>query len=380
MQKYAFKKEEMTKYSKVMGISYLQRVVYLFILEANFEEVNYQKELLIVPKYSIYMHQYSTRPVQMLKLFLDIGYFIQHYVPKDIGSEMRPYRPALETPFKNQVGLIDELTTDRKIKPHKRMKQYKQVVGVVNNSEDIYIVRTTSVIKDVNNEERNIIMRLVNRKEYCLYLPQVLNIYSNSVEFEKLQSINEDDCNESYLLKLASDISIAMGFLHANKIVHRDIKPSNIMKRSFNNASNISCFVLIDFGVSFEIEEDEKGYYYEVRENETVLANENVGTLLFKSPEVSQELNYNEKVDIYSLGASLLYLKNRTVFTAVFENAMDEENINLHLIMKTIKWDITEFGVMVLKMVDSDPQNRPSAKDLESFFTDLYTKNNSGEN
>ena len=68
------------------------------------------------------------------------------------------------------------------------------------------------------------------------------------------------------------------------------------------------------------------------------------------------------------------------VFTAVFENAMDEENINLHLIMKTIKWDITEFGVMVLKMVDSDPQNRPSAKDLESFFTDLYSKNNSGEN
>ena len=64
---------------------------------------------------------------------------------------------------------------------------------------------------------------------------------------------------ETHDISYAEAISFYMEFLktieccHNNGIIHRDIKPDNIMLKQ----GNLDDFVLIDFGLSFNLEDDD---------------------------------------------------------------------------------------------------------------------------
>eukprot|EP00347_Sterkiella_histriomuscorum_P009565 403340719 len=84
--------------------------------------------------------------------------------------------------------------------------------------------------------------------------------------------------------------SYALNYLHNNphlKILHRDIKPLNILVFKNNHIK------LADFGESiFLKEKDQK-------------INKSVGTLAYQAPEMNKQQEYDESVDIFSLGVTL---------------------------------------------------------------------------
>eukprot|EP00347_Sterkiella_histriomuscorum_P023042 403336177 len=88
--------------------------------------------------------------------------------------------------------------------------------------------------------------------------------------------------------------SYALNYLHNNphlKIIHRDIKPLNILVFKNNHIK------LADFGESIIFKDKDQKI------------NKSVGTLAFQAPEMSNYQEYDESVDVFSLGTNQLFLK-----------------------------------------------------------------------
>lgn len=78
--------------------------------------------------------------------------------------------------------------------------------------------------------------------------------------------------------------------MHANRIMHRDLKPENIMYSPKDKVLKI-----IDFGSGVKFNSND------------IKPRKRVGTSYYIAPEVLTR-NYNEKCDIWSLGAILYVL------------------------------------------------------------------------
>jgi serine/threonine protein kinase len=91
-------------------------------------------------------------------------------------------------------------------------------------------------------------------------------------------------------LRIASDIASAMSYLHKKRCIHRDLKSSNIAFDENDNAK------LFDFGLARELPP-------KININvadETYKLTAMIGSPRYMSPEVANQLRYNEKCDVYS--------------------------------------------------------------------------------
>lgn len=98
--------------------------------------------------------------------------------------------------------------------------------------------------------------------------------------------------SEEKIKNLMNQMASAIYYLHYFGIVHRDLKPENTM---MSDRSEIPDIKLVDFGLSKILGVTEK-------------SNEAYGTLSYAAPEVILKNDYNNKVDIWSLGIILFFL------------------------------------------------------------------------
>ena len=89
----------------------------------------------------------------------------------------------------------------------------------------------------------------------------------------------------------------ALKYLHSltPKVIHRDIKPSNVLIKYYNDHAQIK---LCEFGFSKILEKESSN-------------TSGVGSTGYRAPEILTN-NYNEKVDIFSLGNVILELFDNT--------------------------------------------------------------------
>ena len=105
--------------------------------------------------------------------------------------------------------------------------------------------------------------------------------------------------SESQVLQIFVQISLAMKHVHDRKILHRDLKSQNI----FMTSSGV--VKLGDFGIA------------KILRNTGELASTQIGTPYFMSPEILQNVRYNNKSDIWSLGCVLFELMCLKVYVGV---------------------------------------------------------------
>eukprot|EP01123_Difflugia_compressa_P001326 TRINITY_DN11512_c0_g1_i1.p1 TRINITY_DN11512_c0_g1~~TRINITY_DN11512_c0_g1_i1.p1 ORF type:complete len:242 (+),score=35.53 TRINITY_DN11512_c0_g1_i1:52-726(+) len=88
------------------------------------------------------------------------------------------------------------------------------------------------------------------------------------------------------------EVTKAVDFLHSRKRIHRDIKVDNILVKSDGTVK------LADFGTAVQLTFQ--------RLRRTTLA----GTPYYMAPELIQRIPYNEKVDVWSIGITVVEIMN----------------------------------------------------------------------
>ena len=115
-----------------------------------------------------------------------------------------------------------------------------------------------------------------------------------------IQDLMKKDLNNKYFmsklmkLKLMSDASKGIQYLHQNGILHRDIKPDNFLVLSLDNDVKVNC-KLTDFGSSRNINM--------MMTNMTFT--KGVGSPTYMSPEVLNKEHYKMPSDIFSFAVTM---------------------------------------------------------------------------
>jgi serine/threonine protein kinase len=159
--------------------------------------------------------------------------------------------------------------------------------------------------------------------------------------------MTEDDARHFFY-----QIISAISYIHALHVAHRDIKLENILVTTGNRAK------LSDFGLCKQTSGDTN-----------MLTT--CGTLLYAAPEILREVPYNGmKADIWSAGV-VLYAMVANHFPWVTEEDLPPEKLMQETARQILEGDIEmpegisyELQNMLSNMLDTNPDNRPTAKEL----------------
>lgn len=177
--------------------------------------------------------------------------------------------------------------------PDRRVRMNREVSNVVTLSNEHLMKIIDSNVADYEN---------INEKLFYV---------SDYIDGETLESyVNRETVGLDEALDFFKTFLDVMEYCHSKKILHRDIKPDNILLRN----NSLSDFVVIDFGLSFNLDEDET----------VTETNQQLGNRFIILPElVSGDKNEKHCVesDITQACAILLY-----VLTGVIPNALFDGN------------------------------------------------------
>jgi len=163
-----------------------------------------------------------------------------------------------------------------------------------------------------------------------------------------IMKICDKTLTEDQISVVCKDVLNGLSYLHSLRKIHRDIKAGNILLNS-KGASKLA-----DFGVSGQLSDT-------MAKRQTV-----IGTPFWMAPEVIQEVGYDVKADIWSLGITCIEMaeskppySNVHPMRAIF---MIPSRAPPRL-TEPEKWSI-EFNDFVGKCLTKNPDQRPSAHDL----------------
>lgn len=149
---------------------------------------------------------------------------------------------------------------------------------------------------------------------------------------------------EQYTVYMACETLKGLAHLHKQGILHRDVKCENLLL-GWNGEVKLA-----DFGLSAHI----------ARRN-----HERLGTTKWMAPEVIREENYNEKIDMWSLGITVIEMMDRV---PPHYSIKDEEELFDIIATEpsptfTYSYPTMYMRGLVAWLLDEEPEVRPSARD-----------------
>lgn len=147
----------------------------------------------------------------------------------------------------------------------------------------------------------------------------------------------------------------AINYLHGQNIVHRDLKPENILYLTPDENSNV---VLADFGIAKKLQSSD----------EKLMSS--AGSFGYAAPEVIRGTGHGKECDIWSLGViTYTLLCGYSPFRSeTVQDFLSEVKNNNAVIFHAEYWkDVSKDARrFIIKALQFNPENRPSAADLLS--------------
>lgn len=165
--------------------------------------------------------------------------------------------------------------------------------GKMNEKEKQQLVSEVNILRDLNH--KHIVKyfdRIIDRESKKIYIVMEYCSGGDVASIIKEHQRNGTYVEEDFIWKILGEVCGALAQCHkcaAGVILHRDLKPANI----FLDNPTSRCVKLGDFGLARTLK-DSLDY-----------ARTHVGTPFYMSPEQVMELQYNDKSDIWSLGAAM---------------------------------------------------------------------------
>ena len=159
-----------------------------------------------------------------------------------------------------------------------------------------------SILKTLSNNNNKGIIQLYD----VISHPEELILFTENGDCDLFELQNRSPLKQNSKNKFFSEASSTLNFLSNMGVIHRDIKPENIVcfHTPYIHNDNIKeenhYFKLIDFGLATRF-----ANLPEIEKNEKKLTHM-CGSPGFFAPEMISSLGYNNKVDIWSLGAVFL--------------------------------------------------------------------------
>ena len=248
---------------------------------------------------------------------------------------------------KGNFGSISKILrkSDNKILVWKEMDY-----GHMTEREKQNIVSEVNILRELRHP--NIVRyydRIIDKKHTKIYIIMEYCEQGDISQLIKRHKKAKEYIKEEIIWKIFVQLLLALYECHNHKegkILHRDIKPSNVFLDSESNVK------LGDFGLS------------RMLSNESIFAYSHVGTPYYMSPEQIEEMKYDDKSDIWSLGCFLYEL---TTFNPPFDAtnqlalAMKIKEGKVNPINKIYSQDLSN---LILCMLRVNPNQRPNCEEL----------------
>ena len=238
-----------------------------------------------------------------------------------------------------QVYLTENII-NHKFYAIKHMDKEKLKKHVLNPIEAIY----NEIDIQSRISHKNII-KLFNVNETIKSFDLIMEYANNGTLFHYIK--RNKGLNEKLSFKFFIQICNAIFFLHKNNLMHRDIKPENILMFDDNLVK------LGDFGWCVEIETKTRSTF--------------CGTIEYMAPEIVNQINYDQSIDIWSLGI-LLYelIHGFSPFRAVKNKFNDDEVIdnikeNKIVFERNVSFECKE---LILELLNKNEKKRISIEDV----------------
>ena len=222
--------------------------------------------------------------------------------------------------------------------------------GTMREKDRNRIVQEVNILHELHHP--NIVKyydRIIDKQNTKLYIVMEYCPGGDLSQLIKRNRKTNQYFSEDIIWKIFSQVSSALYACHTHKdgiILHRDIKPSNIFIDQENNIK------LGDFGLSRILNKD------------ISFAVSRVGTPYYMSPEQIENIKYNEKSDIWSLGCFLYEL--------VTLHPPFEANTHLNLARKIKSGKIeaipdfysNKLNEVINLLMNVDPDKRPNIRQI----------------
>mmetsp|Transcript_5755 Transcript_5755/g.11104 ORF Transcript_5755/g.11104 Transcript_5755/m.11104 type:complete len:534 (+) Transcript_5755:149-1750(+) len=229
--------------------------------------------------------------------------------------------------------------------------------GAMNEQEKQQLVSEVNILRELRNPFIvRYYDRIVDKKNTRLYI--VMEHCPGGDLGRVIKKCRRDHSNldESIIWKIFSQSIVALKDCHRRvengekkPILHRDLKPANMM---LDQNENIK---IGDFGLAKELSSGSK------------LAQTNVGTPFYMSPELINGKQYGEKSDVWSLGCLLYELASlRPPFDATNQLQLAVK-INAGKFHRIPNKYSDELNSAIRAMLQVDPNRRPRIESLENI-------------
>ncbi|CCI49227.1 hypothetical protein ABG067_004472 [Albugo candida] len=194
---------------------------------------------------------------------------------------------------KGSFGVVTEIIR----KSDGKVLVWKEVnYGAMSEKEKQLIVSEVNILRELRHPHIvRYLDRVIDKQAMKIYIVMEYCEGGDLSQFIKRKKREGSFIEEDFIWHVFTHIYLALRECHRHRegnvvrpILHRDIKPGNIFLDSNGNAK------LGDFGLAKELK------------SESRFAQTNVGTPYYMSPEMVNEMTYDDRSDIWALGC-LLY-------------------------------------------------------------------------